>query len=64
MHDAVKNQHTEFIIRKSNITSVMQERSKFNYMKKVNKELSLLKEYENVIDEIGTLNAEEVKMFT
>lgn len=64
MHDTVKNQHTEFIIRKSNISSVLQERSKFNYMKKVNKELSLLKEYENVMDEIGTFNPKEAKMFT
>jgi hypothetical protein len=37
MHDTVRNQHTEFIIRKSNISSVLQERSKLNYMKKVNK---------------------------
>lgn len=64
MHDTVKQQHTEFIIRKSNITCVLQERSKFNYMKKVNKELSLLKEYEHVIGEVGSVNAQEVRMFT
>ena len=46
----IKSQHTEFVIRKSNISTILQERSKLNYMKKVNKELSLLKEYENVIE--------------
>ena len=33
-HDEIKNQQTSFVIRRSNITSMLQERSKFNYMKK------------------------------
>ena len=45
-HDEIKNQQTSFVIRRSNITSMMQERSKFNYMKKINKEMSLLRDYE------------------
>lgn len=32
-----------------------------NYMKKVNKELCLLKEYESVIEDIGSFNIEEIR---
>lgn len=33
-------------------------------MKKVNKELNLLKQYENVFDDVDNLNAEEIKELT
>ena len=32
-----------------------------NYMKKVNKELCLLKEYESVIEDIGSFNIDEIR---
>ena len=51
--EKVRKEHGSFMLRKKNLNELMATKSKFNYLSKINEEMQVIKDYQQMIDLIG-----------